>query len=50
MIEEWFEFGVVHGLGQWRGSGMYGQFTAEVRVVSKPEFTPRHKWPAFGIV
>jgi hypothetical protein len=50
MIEEWFEFGVVHGLGQWRGSGMYGQFTAEVRVVSKPEFTPRHKWASFGIV
>jgi hypothetical protein len=50
MIEEWFDYGLIHGLGQWRGSGMYGQFSAEVRVVSKPEFTPKIKWHKFGIV
>jgi len=49
MIEEWFDFGIVHGLGQWRGSGMYGQFLADVRVVKNPVFTPRHKWEAFGL-
>ena len=30
VIREWFEYGKVTGLGQWRGSGKRGRFTATV--------------------
>ena len=31
-VQEWFEYGELRGLGQWRNSGK-GRFTAEVEVV-----------------
>lgn len=49
MVQEIFDYGVIQGLGQWRGSGMYGQFTAEVTTVAKPQFTPRASWKFFGV-
>jgi len=38
LIREWFEYGVVQGLGQWRGSGKKGKFTATVtKLAALPE-------------